>query len=137
MHIKNPQQLEIFPMNPDLKNQIRAHFEVRSDKITKPSKFRNKKVIIDGITFDSKREGQGYRQLKALKTVGIIKELKLQVPFQIGLNGKKICKYYADFVAVYADGRQEVIDYKGMKTPVYNLKKKLVEAMFGIKIIER
>lgn len=52
------------------------------------------------------------------------------------MNGKKICKYIADFRVTYADGRIEVVDVKGVRTGVYRLKKKLVEAQYGIIIIE-
>ncbi|MBU6390533.1 DUF1064 domain-containing protein, partial [Patescibacteria group bacterium] len=38
---------------------------------------------------------------------------------------------------IFGDGREEIVDVKGMKTAVYRLKKKLVEAQYGIKIIER
>lgn len=61
---------------------------------------------------------------------------KNQIPFICEVNGKKVCKYIADFEVIYADGRVEIIDVKGMKTSIYNLKKKLVEALHDIKIIE-
>ena len=66
---------------------------------------------------------------------GIISDLRLQVPYVITVNGLKICKYVADFV--YIDKGYEVVeDVKGMKTPTYNLKKKLMKAVHGIEIQE-
>jgi uncharacterized protein YlaN (UPF0358 family) len=59
-----------------------------------------------------------------------------QVPFPCVVNGKKICTYLLDFKVEYADGRIEYVDVKGMKTAIYNLKKKLVEALYSIKIKE-
>ena len=59
-----------------------------------------------------------------------------QMPFQVILNEKKICKYIADFKVTYADGRVEIVDVKGVRTDVYRLKKKLVEAQYGITIVE-
>lgn len=59
-----------------------------------------------------------------------------QVPYLIVVKGTKIGTYYADFVVEYADGHQEVIDVKGVRTAVYKLKKKLVEALHEVHIRE-
>lgn len=99
------------------------------------AKYGNKKVVIDGIKFDSKREAQRYGALQLMLKAGLISNLRLQVPYQITVNGKKVCRYVADFV--YSENGKEVVeDVKGMKTPVYNLKKKLMEAVFGVVIFE-
>lgn len=103
----------------------------------KHNKYNNRKTIIDGIKFDSLLEARRYTQLLALKRGGLIKDLVLQPVFNIEVNGKKICKYIADFK--YYDtklGTTIIEDAKGMKTDVYKLKKKLVEALYNIKIIE-
>jgi hypothetical protein len=69
-----------------------------------------------------------------------VKELRLQVPFPIVINEKKICDYIADFVYDEKDKNGEwlriIEDAKGMKTDVYRLKKKMVEATYGIQIRE-
>ena len=101
----------------------------------KQPKFRNKKTVIDGITFDSKKEATRYGQLKLLQQCGQIDNLKMQVPFVIEIGGKKICTYKADFTYI-EKSRYVVEDVKGMKTPVYNLKKKLMKAIHGIDIKE-
>lgn len=99
------------------------------------AKYGNKKVVIDGIKFDSKREAQRYGALQLMLKAGLISNLRMQVPYQITVNGKKVCRYVADFV--YSENGKEVVeDVKGMKTPVYNLKKKLMEAVFGVVIFE-
>lgn len=99
------------------------------------AKYRNKKTVVDGIKFDSQREATRYSVLKIMQAAGVISELRLQVPYVITVNGLKICKYVADFV--YVDkGREVVEDVKGMKTPTYNLKKKLMKAVHGIEIQE-
>lgn len=101
----------------------------------KRSKYGNKKVIVDGIKFDSKREAQRYGALQLMLKAGLISNLRLQVPYQITVNGMKVCKYVADFV--YEDKGVEIVeDVKGMKTPIYNLKKKLMKAVFGVVISE-
>lgn len=58
-----------------------------------------------------------------------------QVPFKIVVNNHKICTYKLDFKVTYKD-RIEFIDVKGVRTAIYSLKKKLVEAVYGIKIKE-
>ena len=99
------------------------------------AKYRNKKTVVDGIKFDSQREATRYSVLKIMQAAGVISDLRLQVPYVITVNGLKICKYVADFV--YVDrGREVVEDVKGMKTPTYNLKKKLMKAVHGIEIQE-
>lgn len=99
------------------------------------AKYGNKKTIIDGIKFDSKREAQRYGALQLMLKAGLISNLRLQVPYQITVNGMKVCKYVADFV--YEDKGVEIVeDVKGMKTPIYNLKKKLMKAVFGVVISE-
>lgn len=49
----------------------------------KTSKYRNKKVIIEGIEFDSKREGQRYLVLKDAQERGFISNLELQPKFEL------------------------------------------------------
>ena len=101
----------------------------------KRSKYGAKKTVVDGITFDSMAEAARYSVLKILQAGGLISDLRLQVKYDIAVNSKKVCRYVADFV--YSENGKEVVeDVKGMKTPVYNLKKKLMEAVFGVVILE-
>ncbi len=97
-------------------------------------KYKNKKVIIDGIKFDSLKEGKRYKELKLLERAGFIKNLELQKSFELQpsfkKNGKTIRKivYIADFV--YFDtkqGKTIIEDTKGFRTDVYTLKKKIFE----------
>ena len=110
------------------------------------SKFRNKKVSLDGYTFDSLAEAKHYKYtLKPRLEAGEISHLEIHPRIRCELNGRKICDYIADFR--YLDvsfagpqgqqGMTVVEDVKGYKTDVYRLKKKLVEAMYpGTKIFE-
>lgn len=99
------------------------------------AKYGNKKTIVDGIKFDSKREAQRYGALQLMLKAGLISNLRLQVQYQITVNGMKVCKYVADFV--YQEKGVEIVeDVKGMKTPIYNLKKKLMKAVFGVVVSE-
>lgn len=104
------------------------------------SKYGNLKTEYNGTIFMSKKEAQYATLLDSLKKASKFSErvvcYQMQVPFQVELNGKKICKYLLDFKVVYGDGRVEHVDVKGVRTGVYRIKKKLVEAQFGIEIIE-
>ena len=75
--------------------------------------------------------------LEAMKKAGEIQSFDKQVPFECVVNDKKICTYFADFVVTFPDGRKEIYDSKGMRTPTYRLKKKLVEALYGVTILEK
>ena len=101
------------------------------------SKYGSKKVVVDGITFDSKRESQRYCELKLLERGGKIKDLKLQHKFELQpsfkKNGKTIraINYVADFTYFDLEKMRIVIeDVKGFKTKDYILKKKMFEYKF-------
>lgn len=109
----------------------------------KRSKYYSKKVVIDGIKFDSKKEGEYYQKLKILEKQGIIKDLELQKEYilqdKFKINGKTRRKitYRADFSYFSTeDNKLHVIDVKGFKTDLYKLKKKLFEYKYGIEIEE-
>jgi hypothetical protein len=113
---------------------------------TAKSKYGNQKVMVDGYEFDSKREAQCYHELKLRQHAGEIRNLRLQVPHAIVVNGIHICDYIADFVydqhTIDSRGeeiipwREIVADAKGAKTAVYRLKKKMMLAVRGIVIVE-
>ena len=101
-------------------------------------KYGNKKTVVDGINFDSKWESQRYLYLKSLERAGRVRNLELQPRFPIQVNGHKICTYVADFryEKENKDGEWEYIieDAKGVETPEFKLKKKLMKACLGIEI---
>lgn len=111
----------------------------------KRSKYRNKKVKIQGITFDSIAEGMRFLELQGMQARGQISGLTLQVPFPVFLvpgscvevpkGAKRICKYYADFVYT-RDGERVIEDVKGRATETYRLKKKLVQVGHNVTITE-
>lgn len=111
------------------------------------AKYLNKKVVVNGEKFDSKKEAFRYSQLALLAEAGEIYELKRQVPFvlipkQKDEHGKVLereCRYIADFTYRRTEnGRIVVEDVKSRatKTPVYKLKKKLMLYRHGIQIQE-
>lgn len=118
--------------------EMKAKLMAMSGQQSKPkkrSKYGNRKVIYDGKVFDSKKECERYILLRALEVAGKISDLRHHVVIECRVNGKLVCKYEADFVYT-RDGVEIVEDAKGFRTPVYRLKKKLVEACTGIVIQE-
>ena len=99
------------------------------------NKYRAIPTVVDGIRFASKAEARRYGELKLLVFAKEIYNLSLQPTFPIIVNGSKICTYVADF-RYEKDDQLVIEDVKGMRTPVYKLKKKLVEALYGITITE-
>ena len=95
-------------------------------------KFNAVRVEYDNIKFPSKKECLRYKQLKELQKSKEVAFFLRQVPFH--LEGG--VKYISDFVVFWSDGNVTIEDVKGMKTPIYIMKKKLVEASYPIKITE-
>lgn len=114
------------------------------------AKYGNRKVIRDGIEFDSIKECQRYCELKLMQRAGVISDLQLQVPFELipsqRIDGKVVeraVNYIADFTYTIADcpyseqnGEQVVEDTKGMRTKDYIIKRKLMLWVHGIRIRE-
>ena len=107
------------------------------------SKYGSKKTIVDNIKFDSKWEAERYGQLKAMERAMFIRDLELQVPYDIVVNDVKICRYVADFrykkesnhTITNDEYYVEVVeDAKGFETPEFKLKKKLMKAVHNINI---
>jgi len=90
------------------------------------------------MMFDSKWEAERYAQLYKLSQAGEIQELERQIRFNIVVNDQKICAYVADFTYYERDENSEkkfvVEDAKGVETPEFKLKKKLMLAANNIDI---
>ena len=112
------------------------------------SKYHSRKITIDGVTFDSKKEYNRYCELKLLERAGEIAELKRQVKFTLipaqYANGKCIeraVSYIADF-AYFDYGSNELIveDVKGYKQgqayALFTIKRKMMLYMHGITVRE-
>lgn len=106
------------------------------------AKYKNRKTVVDGITFDSKKESRRYQELRLLEQAGEIRDLKLQVKFELipsqRVDGKVVeraCTYKADFV--YRENGEIIVeDAKGFRTPEYKIKRKLMLYIHGIRIKE-
>lgn len=117
------------------------------------SKYGNKKVVRNGVTYDSQKEANRHTVLKLLERSGKIQDLQRQVKFvlipaqyeqdEVGKRGgvkrgkllERECSYIADFVYT-EDGKQVVEDTKGFRTADYKIKRKLMLHVHGIKIKE-
>jgi len=99
------------------------------------NKYSNIKDEVYGIKFDSRRESRRYLELLAHERIGEIQDLELQPVYEFRINGKLMFKYIADFrYKSNIDGLVHIEDVKGVRTPVFNQKKKIIEANYGIKI---
>ena len=127
----------------------------------KKSKYSNRKITRDGMTFDSLKEYRRFRELHLLEQAGEVTDLKRQVEFELipaqyeevptgecykrgerkgEPKMKRVClelsvKYIADFV-YKRNGKTIVEDTKGFKTKDYILKRKMLLYLHGIKINE-
>lgn len=117
------------------------------------SKYHNKKVVVDGKTFDSRKEAKRFTELSLLEKAGVISDLQRQVKFvliptqrepdTVGARGgikkgkviEKECAYIADFV-YQENGTKVVEDTKGVRTKDYIIKRKLMLYVHRIRIKE-
>ena len=130
-----------YPMSKRMNNPITGEI--------KKSKYGNKKVIYQGIKFDSKKEKERYIILRELEQLGQISDLELQKKFELQpsykLNGKKIreISYVSDFTYYKLYTRNDipikefiVEDVKGCRTNIYKLKKKMFAYRYQTEITE-
>mgnify|MGYP002626794459 CR=1 FL=1 len=102
------------------------------------NKYRAKKTEVDGILFDSRKEAARYRVLRDDPN---IKDLELQPKFDLLVTNletgekKKVGFYKADF-RYTLNGEVIIEDVKGVKTSVYNLKKRIIKGIYNIDIKE-
>lgn len=116
------------------------------NRVEKPPKYLNRKTVVDGEKFDSRKEAERYFELRVMERAGAIADLRRQVSFELipaqyvaGKFAEHAVKYIADFVYVDAlTGKTVVEDVKSKatKTPEYIIKRKLLLYRFGIQIIE-
>lgn len=104
------------------------------------SKYGNKPTKTgDGVIHDSRKEAQRWAELQMLEKANLIRNLRRQVKYELipKQEGERSVTYIADFV--YDDlesGKHIVEDCKGMRTPAYIIKRKLMLYVHGIKILE-
>ena len=105
-------------------------------------KYRNKKIEVDGIKFDSLKEARRYCDLRELWAAGEIFDLELQVKYELIPKSDKFrsMSYYADFVYKTENGTVIVEDVKGYRGgPAYamfKVKQKLMYHVHKILVLE-
>lgn len=114
-----------------------------AERKKRDSKYGNTQVTDAGIKFDSKAEHKRWQYLAMLEKAGEIRDLKLQVPFllipaQVRPSGgiERAMNYLADFSYLTREGVQVVEDVKGVATPEYRIKRKLMLFVHGVEVKE-
>jgi hypothetical protein len=103
------------------------------------SKYGNRRVEVDGIWFDSEAEAKRYGELLLLVKAGQISDLAVHTRLAFEIAGDTMFVYMPDFEYTDHTGPVPVRlyeDVKGVRTAVYKLKKRLIEAQYGITIVE-
>lgn len=92
----------------------------------KQPKYRNNRIKVDGILFDSQKEADYYSDLKLQRKMGTIAGFCRQPEFILieGFAGVRPETYRADFIVFNLDGTYEIVDTKGMHTEVFKIKYK-------------
>lgn len=109
------------------------------------SKYKNKKVVVDGFNFDSKAEARYYQKLRdsGESFMPLSEEywvMQKMIPIQTAcelVTGEKIqaVRYKADFVK-YKDGQiVKVVDVKGYQDALSVLKMKMFAKTYGYPVI--
>lgn len=102
------------------------------------AKYGNRRIGIDGYTFDSEKEAKRYRILAPLAQVGCISEFEVHPLYRLEVNGILIARYRPDF-RYRLEGALVVEDVKSEPTRKkysYRLKVKLMLALYDITIRE-
>lgn len=126
----------------NIEKKILEKAGVKTCRATTFSKYRNRKQVVDGITFASKKEAKRYGELKILEKQGEIYDLETQTITSIYVNKQFICQYIADFTYIKTNDPLEIHVFEDVKSPitrknpVYRLKKKLMAAVHNINIVE-
>lgn len=92
----------------------------------------------NGITFDSRREMKRYMELELLEKAGVIEHLQCQITYEVipKYGKERAAHYIADFVYTDENGHTVIEDAKGVKTPEYVLKRKLMNWLHKIQVRE-
>lgn len=104
----------------------------------KRPKFGNRKVVVDGLSFDSVKESRRWSELCLLQRSGHIADLSRQVRMPLRVNGQLVCTFIPDFTYVEA-GQQVIEDVKSpitAKNRAYRIKIKLLKALTGAEVRE-
>lgn len=123
----------------------RALERERSPRVTRPAplpepkappKYGNKPgECHQHHVHDSRKEARRCDALHLMEKAGEIRELTLTPTWDLVVEGMSVGRYSADF-GYMEKGVSITEDCKGVRTAVYQLKKKLMLAIYGIEIRE-
>lgn len=107
----------------------------------KAPKYRNRKTLFAGLTFDSAAEARRYGQLQVLEKMGRITHLQRQVPIAlvpgVKLWGAARARPAIRLVVDFCYRENDVVvweDTKGMETPLSLAKRHMAKALHGIDV---
>lgn len=92
----------------------------------RPHKYHAVPRVVDGIRFHSTREAEVYLDLCYQLRVGMIAALERQV--RVELPGEPPIVWLCDFRVTMPDGQVRYVEVKGVETPEWKLKKRLLRA---------
>lgn len=132
-------------LNPDIKISPKGVAYIPTETLVKrrlarikETKYRNQKTEVDGIRFDSKKEAARWSELKLLERAGEIESLERQPKYVFETNGVTIGSYKPDFK--YFDKKLgwvvEDVKSPASKTTAYRLRKKMMFAFHGLRVVE-
>lgn len=92
------------------------------------NKFNNRSSIYNGQYYHSIKEADYAQELDLRVKAKDIRSWRRQIPFELKVNGFKICKYIVDFEITHNNGDIELIEVKGFETDLWRFKRRLLEA---------
>lgn len=133
MRIKNLDELSKLKINKNIAKTIKEKLISGEEKVNK-NKYKNVETVRiinkKEVKFDSAKEAKYYDELFLKLKTGLISDLKTQPEYEIipkirykNITLRKII-YIADFSFI-ENGILTVVDVKGFKTDVYQIKKRL------------
>ncbi len=104
-------------------------------KAPRQNKFGAVRTVLDGITFASRREAAYYAELKLRERIGEVSAVEMQPRYALTIKGQLIGTYKPDFrFWDNLQGRERVVDVKGVITREFQRTKRLMRAIHGIEV---
>ena len=112
-----------------------AEYKALMDK-PKGSKFKAKPTVYNGVRYPSKKHAKAAADLDFRIKVGIVVSWIREVPFPLPgktATGRPI-KHFVDFLAFKPDGTYQLIEVKGFRVGLGELKRSQVEELYNVVI---
>lgn len=99
------------------------------------AKRKARGVFIDHVRFENQRQAELFMELQAQERAGTISNLRPHVRLPLIVNGIRVDTYTALF-SYERDGERVLVDVVGWQTDLRKLQRRLVHAIYGIKVTE-